>query len=174
MPACAPAAGKVVGIEKHPELVQKVGAAGILLRLPLPAAVRSCPAAALPRWRSAGLPPLLRRVPCCMQTVLHAPCLQSIANVRKDHPELLEGGTVKVRWRLLPPVGAVSRRHGACAALPSACAPCPAPPPTCRPAAPHLQLRAGNVLGDALEGEEPFDAIHVGAGRRGGAGSAGA
>lgn len=27
-----------------------------------------------------------------------------------------------------------------------------------------LQLRAGNVLGDALEGEEAFDAIHVGAG----------
>lgn len=27
-----------------------------------------------------------------------------------------------------------------------------------------VQLRAGNVLGDALEGEEPFDAIHVGAG----------
>lgn len=31
---------------------------------------------------------------------------------------------------------------------------------------PSLQLRAGNVLGDALEGEEPFDAIHVGAGAR--------
>jgi protein-L-isoaspartate(D-aspartate) O-methyltransferase len=26
-----------------------------------------------------------------------------------------------------------------------------------------VELRAGNVLGDALEGEEPFDAIHVGA-----------
>lgn len=29
---------------------------------------------------------------------------------------------------------------------------------------PWLQLRAGNVLGDVLEHEEPFDAIHVGAG----------
>jgi protein-L-isoaspartate(D-aspartate) O-methyltransferase len=58
--------GKVVGIEKHPELVE-----------------------------------------------------QSIGNVRHDHPELLDDGVV--------------------------------------------ELRAGNVLGDALDGEEPFDAIHVGA-----------
>lgn len=58
--------GKVVGIEKHPELVEK-----------------------------------------------------SIANVRKDHPKLLEDGVV--------------------------------------------ELCAGNVLGDALDREEPFDAIHVGA-----------
>jgi hypothetical protein len=28
----------------------------------------------------------------------------------------------------------------------------------------RTQLRAGNALGDVLEREEPFDAIHVGAG----------
>ncbi|PSC68503.1 L-isoaspartate(D-aspartate) O-methyltransferase [Micractinium conductrix] len=43
----------------------------------------------------------------------------SVSNVRRDHPELLDGGAV--------------------------------------------QLRAGNVLGDVLEREEGFDAIHVGA-----------
>lgn len=35
----------------------------------------------------------------------------------------------------------------------------------------HTQLRAGNVLGEALAGEEPFDAIHVGAGECVGGGS---
>lgn len=58
--------GKVIGIEKHPELAQ-----------------------------------------------------ESVANVRRDHPELLDSGV--------------------------------------------LQLRAGNVLGNVLEHEEAFDAIHVGA-----------
>lgn len=33
-----------------------------------------------------------------------------------------------------------------------------------KPPALPLQLRAGNVLGEALQGEAPFDAIHVGAG----------
>ena len=57
----------------------------------------------------------------------------------------------------------VVRPHVVPARLPTGRSPAPRPIPT-HPARPP-QLRAGNVLGDVLEGEqEGFDAIHVGAG----------
>lgn len=65
----------------------------------------------------------------------------------------------------LPPASAAaSAAVSAAACSRSLLEACPHPPPNPLPCL-HWQLRAGNVLGDALEGEtEGFDAIHVGAG----------
>ena len=178
-------AGKVIGIEKHPELAELV-------------CVRCQPAD-----RSAGLPP--PGCPTAQELVCFVCCLHSHVPVPACLPACLP--LPPCACSLWPMCGVTTQkcwtvewwRWGACATSPPPPAPlllllqqqlllssllpmllphmhaCD-PGPTSRPdpAGPcplplHSsvpQLRAGNVLGDVLETEPPFDAIHVGAGKR--------
>ena len=95
---------------------------------------------------------------------------QSVRNVSAALPRLLDGGVVEVR----PALHSCSAPSWQQAARQREEEPCAGPHPLSgragsltasqsrtRPTA--TQLRAGNVLGGALQGEAPFDAIHVGA-----------
>ena len=131
---------------------------------------------------AGGAGPVVGRASSCGVTSIahllptrHARHTQSVSNVRRDHPELLDGwcrwaGGREVqngeselpasclRWRLCPLHVSTLPAHAATSQVPHS----PTHPPN--PPSSLPQLRAGNVLGDVLEREEGFDAIHVGAG----------
>ena len=92
---------------------------------------------------------------------------ESLANVRHATPELLDTGAVQARasGQRCRHRRAGGRRQQHSAMIAAAFLPALSPRRVC-PLSPSLpvQLRAGNVLGDMLEQEEDFDAIHVGAG----------